>query len=159
MSHTKSFLNSRSWLTSTLCRVKYQTSNGTRPSRARACQSGTWYWMGWVVRMTSTVHVGCALHVSATRHGLRQRPCNGGPCRQRFAENSNPSLPIKVPRPAIALIQQSLPHRQGAFGLANEIGQRSAQRVEIARRQDVARFLVPDNFLRARVARADDGQA
>ena len=33
--------------------VRYQTSNGTRPSFANACQIGTWYWMGCVVRIAN----------------------------------------------------------------------------------------------------------
>src|SRR6185503_1437685 len=53
MSHWKVLSNCRSRLGRTPKSVRYQTSNGTRPSAASARQIGVWYWIGCVVTIAS----------------------------------------------------------------------------------------------------------
>src|ERR1043166_2593931 len=127
---------SRSRLTSAACRVKYQTSNGTRPSRASTCQSGTWYWMGCVVRIASTIRLVSGNHL----------------------EKRNPSVAIISPAQAVACANAGFAATRERSCIASQLCHTISQIAHRSGRHDKAAFTFGYNFCRAAFVRADHRQ-
>src|ERR1043166_8507440 len=128
---------SRSRLTSAACLLKYQTSNGTRPSRASACHSGTWYWMGWVVRIASTIRLVLGNRV----------------------EKRNPPVAIMSPAEALACVNADVASTRERRCVGSELCHSISQIAHRSSRHDKAAFIFGYNFCRAAFIRADHRQS
>src|ERR1043166_3361496 len=128
---------SRSRLTSAACLLKYQTPRATGPSRASACHSGTWYWMGWVVRIASTIRLVLGNRV----------------------EKRNPPVAIMSPTEALACANADVASTRERRCVGSELCHSISQIAHRSSRHNKAGFTFTHNFCRPAFIRADHRQS